>query len=48
MTDTVSLEQLKLTVHDSEKRELLKKLSASIKNMEKAMDDLGDDDTDER
>ena len=48
MTDTVSLEQLKIAVHDSEKRELLKKLSESIKNMEKAMDDLGDDDTDER
>ena len=43
MTDTVSLEQLKITAHDSEKRELLKKLSESIKNMEKAMDDLGDD-----
>ena len=47
MTDTVSLEQLKIAAHDSEKRELLKKLSVSIKNMEKAMNDLGDD-VDER
>ena len=47
MTDTVSLEQLKIAVHDSEKRELLKKLSVSIKNMEKAMNDLGGD-VDER
>ena len=41
VTETLSLQQLKMAVQDSKKLDLLKKLNSSIKNLQKAMADIG-------